>query len=132
MQTHDLLARISAVLSFLAACWNGLVALLYIAMFIWFLVGFLWFVPLFLAVVEGLAAIVVLAVGFKKPNPVVPLVGMFVSLCCFNLFAGLLEMASLGLQIGAMVSASGAKPGAYPAQDDDTYVDDVELLPLPA
>ncbi|MCB9678129.1 MAG: hypothetical protein H6737_23715 [Alphaproteobacteria bacterium] len=130
MQTHDLLARISAVLSFLAACWNGLVAILYIAMFIWFLVGFLWFVPLFLVVIEGLAAVAILVVGAKKLNPIVPAIGLFASLCCFNVLAATLELVSLALQIGAVVTASNADTSADRPTEEADY-DDVELMPLP-
>lgn len=117
MPTHDLLARASAFVSLMAAFWNGLVAILYIAMLIWFLVGFLWFIPLGLVVLEGIAAVAILVVGFKKPNPVVPVVGLFVSLCCFNFIGGMLELVALGLQIGAFVQFNEAQ--SAPADDVD-------------
>lgn len=161
MQTHDILSRVSAILSMMAALWNGLVATLYIAMLIWFLVGFLWFVPMFLVVLEGLAALAILIIGFRKPNPVVPLVGMFVSLCCFNVLAGMLELLSLGLQISAFIAYNSAQKAgsdmvfaadadaqteeapravvpAVPAEKTTLpapvylHFDDVELMPLPA
>jgi hypothetical protein len=126
MPTHDILARVSAVLSIFAAMWNGVVAILYVAMLIWFLVGALWFIPLFLAVVEGIAAVAILVVGFKKPNIAVPALGLFISLCCFNFIGMMLEVLSLGLQIGAFMSYNAEQQD--PIEDAPTAEADLVLV----
>jgi hypothetical protein len=120
MPTHDIVARIGAVISILAALWNIVLSAVWVAFFIWFLVGVLWFIPMALAVVQIIGSIAILVVGQHKATPAVPALGLLVSLCNFNMIAGMMELIALGCQGGAWYLASQEE------QNNDNDVIDAE------
>ena len=98
MANHDIVARVGAVISMMAAVWNMFVSFVWIITLIWFLVGAMWFIPLILAALQIVGAVAVLVVGQHKATPLVPVVGLFVSVCNFNFLAGALEVIALMCQ----------------------------------
>jgi hypothetical protein len=103
MRNSDLVVRISSFLMLFSAMWNGAMCLLWIAIMIWVLVGVLWFLPLLAVVVQFALAVLFLVTGHNKAVAIAPLLGLFASVCTFNLLVGGLELMNLALMIGSYV-----------------------------
>jgi hypothetical protein len=103
VRNSDLIVRIASFLTLLSATWNGVLCVLWIAVMIWVLVGVLWFVPLLAVMAQFTLALVFLVVGHNKAVVVVPLLGLFASVCTFNFFGGALEVVNLCLMIASYV-----------------------------
>jgi hypothetical protein len=106
MRNSDLIVRISAFLTLFSAMWNGLMCFTWILSLIWVLIGLLWFIPLILVLVQFVLAIVFLVTGHNKGVVAAPLIGLFVSMCNFNIFGGMLEVLNLCLMIASYVMRS--------------------------
>lgn len=104
MRNSDLLARILGGLTLLSSLWNLFMSGLWFLGFVLLLVGVLWLVPMGLAVLQLVLAVLNLVVGYNKGVIASPLIGMFVSLCNFNVFGFGLELVNLGLAVGSMMS----------------------------
>lgn len=104
MPTSDILTRIGALLMMVSAAWNGVISFLWILSLIWFLVGFLWFVPLFIALAEGVLALVFLALGHNKAAIAGPLLGMCASVCNFNFIGIMIDFCAIALIVGGYIS----------------------------
>ena len=104
MATSDILTRVGSLTMMLAAFWNGMVSMFFIATMIWILVGFFWFIPLVLAVLQVCLALTFMVIGHNKASGVGPLLGMVISLCNLNFFGFALDVIGLGLMIGGYVA----------------------------
>lgn len=113
MRNSDLLARLGGMLMLASACWNVAWSVGWIFALIWFLVGALWLVPLVLAVVQVGLALASLVFGNHRAVVLGPLLGLFVSLCNFNLPAMMLELLNLGLMVGSSVARAAEDREAW-------------------
>ncbi len=114
MRTQDVLVRVASLLTVFAALWNILMSGIWFLSLVWVLIGIMWLVPMALAVVEILLACGMLIVGFNRAAPVVPLLGMFISVCNFNIIGFGLELMALLLMVGAIAVHMSAEKAEQP------------------
>ena len=103
MRNSDVAARIGAAVEVIAILFNLLAAFLWFISFIWVLIGLLWGLVALVALVQGAIALFVMVKGYSPVGIAGPLLGIGVSLCNFNFFAGSIEVLVLLLMIGALV-----------------------------